>query len=169
MNSTIPKVYIETSIIGYYTSRPSRDLVTAARQRLTRDWWEDVLPYFTAHISALVLKELSQGEESAVKERIRAVAGIPILQITEEAENLSESLLSRGLVPRRFSEDALHIALGAAHGMDFLVTWNFTHINNAVLKSQIEQLCQDSGYECPTICSPEELPGEDEDDEGSDS
>ncbi len=35
MNST---VYLETSIIGYLASRPSRDLITAANQHLTRDW-----------------------------------------------------------------------------------------------------------------------------------
>lgn len=116
-----------------------------------------------------MLQELSLGDPTAVEERVRVVSGIPVLQTTDDAEALSSQLVSLGSVPGQFADDALHIALAATHGMDFLVTWNFTHINNAVLKSRIEDICEDSGYSCPVICSPEELPGGVDDEEGSDS
>ena len=146
MSPTTLRLYLETSVIGYYTSRPSRDLVTAARQNVTRDWWEQVLPAYSAHISALVLRELSLGDPTAAEERTRVVSGMPVLQTTEEAETLSTRLVALGILPEQFAEDAVHIALAATHGMDFLVTWNFTHINNAVLKSRIEETCKDAGY-----------------------
>ena len=56
-----PKIYIETSVVSYYTNYPSRDIVTAARQQVTREWWEESLNQFDTYISALVLEEASGG------------------------------------------------------------------------------------------------------------
>ena len=154
-----PKVYLETSVIGYYASRRSRDIITAARQELTQEWWEEALPQFEAYISALVLREIGVGDETAVLERQEAIAGMAILEISEEARALAETLVESGAIPKIYPEDALHIALATVNGMDYLVTWNFTHINNAVMKGDIEQVCENMGFECPVICSPEELSG----------
>jgi hypothetical protein len=88
------KVYLETSIVSYYSSRPSRDII-----------------------------------------------------------------VQFGPIPEVHSEDALHIALAVINGMDFLVTWNFHHINNARMKKEIIRIAEENGYECPVICSPEELEG----------
>jgi hypothetical protein len=49
------------------------------------------------------------------------------------------------------------ITVAAAHGMDYLLTWNFKHIANATMRSQIEVACVRAGYAFPVICSPEEL------------
>ncbi len=155
-----PKVYLETSVVGYYASPPSRNIVTAARQELTRDWWAESLPHFDTYISALVLREVSEGHESAVEGRRQAISGIKVLEINENAETLAETLMTSGAIPQEHPEDALHIALATVHGMDFLVTWNFAHINNAVMKRRIEDVCESKDYGCPVICSPEELGGQ---------
>ena len=155
-----PNVYIETSVVSYYTSRPSRDLVTAARQQVTRDWWEDSRSHFEAYISPLVLEEAADGDTSAAQDRLDALAGMPVLQITDEAESLAVAMIKAGSIPQENSEDALHIALATVNGMDFLITWNFTHINNAIMKKAIIRVIEDYGYECPVICSPDELIGE---------
>ena len=54
---TMSTVYIETRVVSYYTSRPSRDLVTANRQQITREWWETSRLGFETYISTLVLEE----------------------------------------------------------------------------------------------------------------
>jgi len=154
------KVYIETSIVSYYTSRPNRDLVTAARQQVTRDWWEDTRSQFEAYISPLVLDEAADGDTSAAQKRLDALTGMPVLQITDEAEKLAETMVKAGVMPPEHSEDSLHIALATVNGMDFLLKWNFTHINNAVMKKEIIRVIEDHGYQCPVICSPDELTGE---------
>jgi len=154
-----PSIYIETSVISYYTSRPSRDLVTAARQQVTRDWWVKSLPLFDAHISILVLQEAQAGNPEAAQSRLRELAGIPVLQINDFAKGLAADLIAKGSIPPNSGEDALHIALAAAHGMDYILTWNFRHINNAKTKVGIARIVNRHGYECPVICSPEELEG----------
>jgi len=155
-----PKIYIETSVVSYYTSRPSRDLVTAARQQVTREWWEENRHQFDIYISALILEEAKGGDPIAAEGRLEAVKGIPVLEITGEAEDLAAALVKVGPIPESHPEDALHIALAIINGMDFLVTWNFHHINNAKMKKGIARVAEENGYECPVICSPEELEGE---------
>lgn len=154
------KVYIETSVISYLMSLPSRDIITAARQQVTRDWWKEFRHQFEIYISALVLEEAKGGDPSAANKRLDALDGIPILKITDEAEKLATGLVKSDLVSKRHSEDALHIALATVNGMDFLLTWNFNHINNAIIKKGIATVAKKYGLECPIICSPEELIGE---------
>ena len=154
------KVYIETSVVSYYTSRPSRDLVTAARQQVTREWWETSRLGFETYVSTLVLEEAREGDQSAAERRLQALTGMPVLTITTKIEALAEAFVKPGPIPEEYVEDAVHIAVAAVNGMDFLLTWNFTHINNAVMKRAIIQVAEQNEYECPIICSPDELGGE---------
>ena len=80
-----------------------------------------------------------------------------MVEITPQAGLVAEALLDRVPMPRRYTEDALHRAVAAVAGLDYLLTWNFRHINNAQMKKRVERVVEDEGYECPTICSPEEL------------
>jgi hypothetical protein len=153
------KIYIETSIVSYYTSRPSRDIITAARQQVTRGWWEESRNQFDTYISALVLEEAKGGDPIAAENRLAALKGMPVLKITDEAEELADVFVKFSPIPETHSEDALHIALAVINGMDFLVTWNFHHINNARMKKEITKISEKNGYECPMICSPEEIEG----------
>lgn len=154
------KVYLETSIVSYYTARPSRDIVIAARQEITHEIWPNLQKDFDIYISALVIQEVSSGDEQAAKKRLSLVKGIPILEISDKVESLAKSLISENAIPPEFKEDALHIAVASTNGMDFLLTWNFTHINNAFKKSIIIKAVENQGFIPPVICSPEEFQGE---------
>lgn len=153
-------VYIETSVVSYYASRPSRDLVIAGRQEITREKWPNILRSFDAFISALVVQEAEHGDQDAAKERLAAVSSLTVLPITEQAEELASVLIADGPIPENHPEDALHIAVATVNGMEYLLTWNFTHINNAQMKAKIISIIEERGYQCPLICSPEELLGE---------
>lgn len=153
-------VYIETTVVSYFTSSPSRDLVIAARQEITREKWPEILDSFESYISALVIQEAEQGDSEAAQARIGTISNIPVLSISDEAERLAGILIEDGPIPEEYPEDALHIAIATVNGMDYLLTWNFTHINNAQMKSKITSVIETENYQCPTICSPEELLGE---------
>lgn len=155
-----PSVYIETSVVSYYTARPNRDIVTAARQTLTQEWWENARAKFDLYVSVLVVEESKDGAPDAAQKRLAAISGLPILEMNEPAEQLAKRLMDEGAVPPPSAEDALHISLATVHGMDFLLTWNFRHINNAEMKARIRTVIEAAGYESPVICSPEELGGD---------
>lgn len=152
-------VYIESSVISYLTSRPSRDVVIAGRQAVTLEWWNSHRDRFELRISILVEEEISRGDPAVAQQRIDAVAEIASLSISDEAVEIAEALVSHGAVPRGSEEDALHIGIAAAQGADYLLTWNFKHINNAETKTRITKTVESFGYVCPQLCSPEELGG----------
>lgn len=154
------KVYIETSVVSYYASRPSRDLVIAARQETTRELWPLLAHRFDRYISMMVLEEMNKGDLTAVHERKKAVIDIPVLDITQESEYLADAIIRDGLIPERFGEDSLHIALASVNGLDYLLTWNFRHLNNALTKTHIERFIEKQGYIPPVVCSPDELLGD---------
>ena len=70
---------------------------------------------------------------------------------------IAKQLISELALPAKSVEDALHIGIAAAHGIDFLLTWNFKHINNTSTKAAIRYVIEKLGYQCPELCSPEEL------------
>jgi hypothetical protein len=154
-----PSVYIESSVISYLAAHPSRDVVVAGRQAITHDWWANHRQRFELRISALVEEEIVRGDEEAAARRQTFLSGIPSLAISDAAIELSELLLSEGAVPEGSENDALHIGIAAAQGADFLLTWNFRHINNAETKATIARLIESRGLVCPQLCSPEELGG----------
>jgi hypothetical protein len=154
-----PSEYIESSVISYAAARPSRDVVVAARQAITHDWWTNHRDRFELRISALVEEEIDFGDEGAAERRQQWVADISSLAISDLAVQLAERLLAEGAIPSGSENDALHIGIAAAQGADYLLTWNFRHINNAEMKSAIEHVVESLGLVCPQICSPEELAG----------
>lgn len=150
-------VYIESSVISYLTARPSRDIVTAARQAITLEWWHTQRFRYDVYISALVEEEISAGDPVAAAERIQAVLSIPSVAITPEAQVIAAKLIASKAIPQRSVEDAMHISIAAAQGTEYLLTWNFKHINNAETKLLIANIIETCGYICPMLCSPEEL------------
>ncbi len=161
-----PRVYVETTIPSYLTAWPSRDLVRAAHQQITREWWNgrDAFALFS---SRLVIQECQAGDPQAAADRLSVLAGVPLLEQTTATATLAEALLRGVPLPERAAADALHIAIAAVHGMDYLLTWNCTHIANVTLRPLIESVCRSAGYVPPLICTPEELPtGGQHDDRG---
>ena len=151
-----PKVYIETSIPSYLTAWRSRDLIMAANQEITREWWDE-REQFELYISALVIWEAGAGDPDAAKKRLGKLDDIPELDITEDTENFAERLIRKVPLPEKARIDALHIAVATLNGMDYLLTWNCSHMANAVLRPKMEAVCRESGYDPPTICTPQEL------------
>lgn len=151
-----PKAYIETSIVSYLTARQSRDLVLAAHQQVTRDWWASRAS-FELFASQFVLDEAAAGDGDAAARRLAALTEAAALEVTEDAIVLAEALIAGGGLPAQARVDALHVAMAAVHGMDYLLTWNCRHIANATLRGKIESLCREAGFEPPIICTPLEL------------
>ncbi|MBI4864625.1 MAG: type II toxin-antitoxin system VapC family toxin [Candidatus Riflebacteria bacterium] len=114
---------------------------------------------FDLYCSQLVIDEAAAGDAEAADHRLQALTGIPLLDIGAEVLRLSELILDRGALPRTAGEDALHISIAALHDIDYLLTWNCTHIANAETRRVIGRLTAAIGIELPTICTPEESPG----------
>ena len=151
-----PKVYVETTIVSYLSALPSRDIVLAAHQQLTREWWAR-RERFELFVSRPVWDEAARGDAEAAARRIAALDGIPVLLVSAEASEFADRLLATTILPTKAAIDALHVAVAVLSGMDYLLTWNCTHIANATIRGRIEQACRAAGMQAPIICTPEEL------------
>ena len=156
-------VYVETSIIGYLTARSGDSIIFQARQQLTRSWWDTRRQSYELVTSQLVLDEAGSGDSAAAQERLELLEPIPLLDIEHpQVQPLAERLIQAHLLPEKASADARHVAVSTVFGVDYLLTWNCKHIANATLRSRIEQVCRDVGFEPPIICTPDELVGTDD-------
>jgi predicted nucleic acid-binding protein len=152
-----PTVYIETSIVSYLTSRPSSDVRAAACQNITAEWWDDRRSNFDLYVSEFVVIEASRGNEEAAARRLAAIENIAELQVSEPARILAKALIKEGPLPPKAEIDAFHIAVATANGINYLLTWNCTHIANAIMRPKIEGVCRKHGFEPSIICTPSEL------------
>ena len=114
---------------------------------------------FEAYVSELVIDEIRHGDAMAARRRLASLDGIASLATTDEAIELAKDLVKQGALPEKVTDDAMHVALAAVHGIDYLLTWNCRHIDNAEAKPLIRSVCAIAGYRCPEICSPQELMG----------
>lgn len=152
-------VYIETSVISYLAAYPSRDVIVAGHQQTTHEWWQTRRERYDLYVSELVLEEASGGDPDAARRRIEYVASITELSLSEPAVLLARRMVEQHALPSKAVADALHVAIAAENGVDFLLTWNCRHIANAETRSLIEETCRAAGFKPPIICTPEELLG----------
>jgi hypothetical protein len=115
-------VYLETTLISYLVSRPSRDLLVAAHQQTTHEWWTVRRPHFTCYISQLVIDEASGGDPEEAKKRMEIINAFPVLEVPEATELLTSAILTSRAIPPRAVRDAAHIAVAAVHNVDYLLT-----------------------------------------------
>ena len=94
------------------------------------------------------------------KARLNLVQSIPILAVNEDARTLATAILRSAALPRKAAADALHIAVATVNAMDYLLSWNCTHIANAIIARRISAISREMGFDPPTVCTPEELMGE---------
>lgn len=151
------RIYFETSFFGYLTSRPSRDLLKAARQQVSLDLWDLRRHAFTPLISGLVLQEATRGDPQAAELRLMACSQADILEITPAAQQLGQRLIDVGAVPATEPEDALHLALATLAKVDYIVTWNFAHMVGPSAKAKLSRHIEHLGYTPPYLATPEEL------------
>ena len=133
---TNPTAYIETSVVNHLTAHPSRNVVVAAYQEVTREWWRDAAARFQLVVSELVRAECSAGDPTAARARLQVLEGVTLLDATRDAEHLVNRLIDLGAVRRDAVVDAAHIAIAVTNGVEYLVTWNLRHIANAAMREQ---------------------------------
>lgn len=150
-------IYIETSILGYLTARPSRNLVLVANAEVTREWWDTRRSAFELYTSQAVLKEVAKGDAEMASRRLELLRDFPLLDLNQSVLDLAEQFLGRSNLPAKADVDAVHIAAATIHGMDYLLTWNCKHIANAQIQGKLAEISLDFGYELPILCTPYEL------------
>ncbi|MDD1428461.1 type II toxin-antitoxin system VapC family toxin [Dolichospermum sp. ST_sed9] len=152
-------VYIETSILGHLTARPTDNLIVAANVKITQDWWNEHRRSFMLYASEIVEDEAGKGDPEMASQRLNLLQSLMLLELTEETFELSQAFLSQSNLPQKAFNDALHMALATVYNLDYLLTWNCKHMANAQIQRKLARISSDLGYVLPVICTPYELIG----------
>ena len=152
-------VYIETSIVSHATAWPSANPVVSVLQQQAREWWATERSKFFLVTSQLVLDEASLGDHEAASERLKLLAGIPLIPTDQRVEQVAEGLIARALIPEKARLDALHVASAAVGGVQFLLTQNCRHIANAHTLPRVYRVLEELGYPGLLIYTPAEFLG----------
>ncbi len=152
-------VYIETSILGHLTARPTDNLILAANIKITQDWWDEYNGSYVLYTSEIVEDEASKGDPIIADRRRNLLDSLVFLDLTEEAIALAQEFLQQSNLPSKASNDALHMALATVYGLDYLLTWNCKHMANAQIQRKLSQISVELGYKLPLICTPYEFIG----------
>lgn len=150
-------VYLETSVISYLVAAPSRDLVIAAHQQVTREWWDTERTNYELYVSQMVWDEVGRGHPLMAQQRLALIDALPILPMNHEIHVLAQEFLNLSSLPPSAATDALHIAVATVAGLEFLLTWNCRHIANPHILKKLAEIALHAGYELPVICTPGEF------------
>ncbi len=150
-------VYLETTIISYITARPSKDLIVAAHQSLTHDWWDKMSANVDCFISPYVVEEIAEGDEKASQKRLEFIENIQLLENNVEIQSLSIKYFEEFQLPLKAKLDASHLASAVWHEMDYLLSWNCTHIVSGRIQTELTRINDQMNLKTPVLCTPEEL------------
>lgn len=150
-------VYLETTVVGYLTARPSADPIAAARQTLTQAWWDSQRDRYDIYISDVVVIEAGRGDVDRAARRLEFLSHLPRLLPSQDAEQVADRLLRSGIIPSAAADDAAHLAIAITAELDYLLTWNMKHLAHPVVRHRVERFCADEDLVVPMICTPAEL------------
>jgi len=153
-----PVVYVETSVVSYYTARPSRDIIVLAHQEITRQWWPRAKEQFELVVSDVVADQIMQNPEDLRDEQLRAIEGLRRLPVLPKCEEVAKVYLARLPGAKRTREDALHLAIACVHAVDYFVSWNCGRIASILVRPKIAALNRRRRLFTPMVCTPETLP-----------
>jgi hypothetical protein len=152
-----PRIYIETTVISYLTAKPARDILSLARQEMTRQFWEWAPSNYELCYSALTRVEVSRGDPGAAERRVAILQDCTLLSNIAETESLAERLMGLNAVPSTEPEDAAHIAIATLSQMKYIASWNFSHMVGPQSKRLLDRALLSLGYTAPLLATPEEI------------
>ncbi len=134
-------VYIETTIPSYLAAHPSNQEPMASHQMVTHEWWKKERSRFLLFAAIVVRSEISRGDAGTASRREIYLQGIPDIDISPETTRLATEIIRVLRLPQKAQADASHLALCILHKMDYLLTWNCTHLANPVLQKELIDYC----------------------------
>ncbi|MCX8089920.1 MAG: type II toxin-antitoxin system VapC family toxin [Verrucomicrobiae bacterium] len=152
-------VYIETTVVSFLVARTQAGTLAYQWHVWTRDWWRLRRPYFESVTSPEVLREAASGDAEMSRLRLEALSSLTLLRRTPAVDTLAAVFIASGALPQKAKADAVHLAFAAVYKVNYLLTWNFKHLANAVIQARLQPVAEQEGYRLPIVCTPLQLMG----------
>jgi predicted nucleic acid-binding protein len=152
-----PRIYLDTSIINFYFAEDAPE-----KMAVTRKFFDEELASgnYETYISLLVLDELEETKDQALRDKLVALANQYITEVfplTDEVNAIAAKFVEEGIVPEKYKDDGLHLALALTNNIDYIVSWNFKHIVKLKTKRAVKAFSIKEGYKEIEITTPQEV------------
>lgn len=152
-----PKTYLDTSVISFYFADDSPE-----KREITRKFFDQELQSgkYEVYISNLNIEELSNTTDLNLRKKfIEFVHDLSAerLPVTDEVEQIVEIFIQEEIIPAKYRDDAIHLALALYNSMDYIVSWNFKHIVKPKTKKAVRSFAIKEGYKDIEIITPQEV------------
>jgi hypothetical protein len=144
------KLYIDTSVIGGY-----HDPLWMADTRLL--WQQAEAGHWQLMTSIVAEAEVKNAPPQVRQVFADTFNAANILDTSDEVEELAEAYMQAAVVPPKFADDALHVAMAAVHGIRLIVSWNFKHLVNVRREDGFNAVNVLRGLPIIRIVSPKEI------------
>ena len=110
-------------------------------------------------MSKLVEDEIAACAEPKRSQMLSVLRGLPlqVLPVTGECSALADEYIRAGIIPARFKNDGLHVAVAVWHKLEVVVSWNMAHLVNVRKVERINAVNERSGLPPIRIHTPEEV------------
>jgi predicted nucleic acid-binding protein len=147
-------VYLDSTIFSfYYDDRPG----SLHRKEITMDWWETQRQYYDIFTSFFVIREVSDPTYPNWQKVLALSEQVPVLEETPEIRGIVKVYIDNQVMPADDVGDAAHLAIASYYSIDFLLTWNCTHLANANKVEHIRRINMRLGLFTPELITPEQL------------
>ncbi|TFG21728.1 MAG: PIN domain-containing protein [Promethearchaeota archaeon] len=147
------KIYLETSVINFLFAEDAPE-----KMKITEEFF-NIIDEYEVFISDIVLLEIEQATEQKKELLLNVIKKFKIkaLESSEQIEKLAEIYVNEGIIPKKYINDALHIAIATKYKMDAIISWNLTHIVKFKTKLQVKKINEKLNEKDVIICTPEEM------------
>jgi predicted nucleic acid-binding protein len=148
------KVYLETTMFNYYfdTDRDGHTATVAMFEAIGRNEFEG----FTSMYTVEELKKAPEQKRNNMMGLIEKYR-IKTLAVDDEANRLAEIYMQNNVIPKSKQLDALHIGIASINELDYILSFNFKHINKLKTKRMVESINLNLGYKSIVISQPMEV------------
>ena len=130
-------VYLDTTIPSFLFDRRESALF---QRELTWKWWELEARNYVILISDYTIWELEAGHYPHKTQALKFVSALSVLPPAPETEEIANVYISHYVMPRDLQGDAMHLAYASFYKIDFLLTWNCSHLANGNKRQHIRRV-----------------------------
>ena len=120
------KIYVETTLFNFFIDEDKGD----AHIDTVKLFKEIASDKYEAYTSDYVIDELERAPDEKRNKMINLITeyGIKVLESDIAASKLADLYIEQGIIPIKYRNDGLHIAIATVNGLDMIISMNFEHI-----------------------------------------
>ena len=151
------KIYLDTSVISFYFAEDAPE-----KMAITRKFFDQEMATgnYEIYLSSIVFEELGDTINPELRDKMLKLARelhAEVVPLSEAVDQIATQFVEEGLIPVKYKEDGLHLAIALLHNLDYVISWNFKHLVKLKTKRAVRIMAVREGFKEVEILTPQEV------------